>query len=157
MTLSSVVPASEGQAVGADVFQGATLGLPQYWTIYGGYIYYSPNTSSTYNNLNLYMDYYIKQTAITGDYDTVIIPDMMVIIYYLCWKFLKKLNNGEETPGSQSYMNQYIARREKMKQKETLGTTFKLRPRVQNFANRSNFNDGTPRNIRDGQFPNTGF
>lgn len=157
LTLSDVVPANENQAVGADVFQGVTQGLPHYWTIHGGYIYYLPATASDYDGRNIYMDYYIQQTPITGDYDTLIIPDMTVAIAYLCWKFLKKINNGQEDPGSQSYMNQYLTRREKMKQKETLNRTFKFRPRVQNFANRSNFNDGTPRSIRDANFPNTGF
>jgi len=157
LTLTSVVPASENQAAGADVFQGATQGLPQYWTTYGGYIYFNPITSSDYDGKNIYMDYYIKQISITTDAETIIIPDPTVVINYLCWKFLKKLANGEETPGSQSYMNNYLTRREKMKQKETLGTTFKMRPRVQNFANRSGLNDGTPRNIRDASFPNTGF
>lgn len=157
LTLTSVVPASEGQSSGADVFQGATSGLPQYWTTYGGVIYYTPNTASTYEGNNLYMDYYIKQTAITTDSQEVILPDQIAIINYLCWKFLKKLNNGEETEGSKSYRDVYIARREKMKQKEILGTTFKLRPRLQNFAIQTEFNNGDNRNIRDGAFPNTGF
>lgn len=157
LTLSDVVPSGENQAVGADVFQGATTGLPTFWTIYGGNIYYTPNTASTYDDNNLYMDYYTKLIQTTTDSQVIVIPDPTVVINYLCWKFLKKLANGEETTGSQSYRDVYIARREKMKQKETMNRTFKLKPRVQNFATQSGFNDGTPRYIRDGNFPNTGF
>jgi len=157
LTLSEVVPTGEGQSSGADVFQGATQGLPNYWTIYGGYIYYTPNTSSQYDGNNLYMDYYIKQTMITTDSQTIILPDPMVVVYYLAWKFLKKLANGEETGGSQAYMNLYLARREKMKQKETMNRTFKLKPRVQNFNVQTQFSEDTPRWIRDANFPNTGF
>lgn len=157
LTLSSVVPSGEGQSSGADVFQGATTGLPLYFTIYGGYVYYTPNTASTYDGRNLYMDYYIKQTMITTDSETIVIPDPMVVVYYLCAKFLTKLANGEETPGAQAYMAKYVARREKMKQKEVNGRTFKFKPLIQNFNIQSQFNEDTPRWIRDANFPNTGF
>ncbi len=157
LTLTDVVPASEGQPAGADVFQGATLGLPCYWTTYGGQIYYTPNTAPTYDDLNIYMDYYIKQEKITTDFTEIVLPDPALVSYYLQWKFLKKLNNGEETEGSVQCKQNFLSNLAKLKQKEVLGTTFKFRPRVQNFANRSSFNDGTPRWIRDGSFPNTGF
>ena len=157
LTLTVVVPAGEGQAAGADVFEGATMGLPRWWTIYGGFIYYTPNTSSQYDGKNIYLDYYIKQSPTTTDSQEIVLPDPTVVIEYLQWKFLKKLANGDETPGSTSAYQRYVSRREKMKQKETLGTTFKLRPRIQNFSVQSEFNDGDNRNIRTGAFPNTGF
>ncbi len=157
LTLSAVVPASEGQAVGADVFQGATTGLPNYWTIYGGHIYYLPLTASTYDDRNLYMDYYTKQIRITTDATEIVLPDPTLVSYYLQWKFLKKLNNGVENEGSLQAKSNFQASLAKMKQKEVLGTTFKFRPRNQNFANRSSFNGDSPRYIRDGNFPNTGF
>lgn len=157
LTLSDAITSGTTASVGADVFQGATQGLPNYWTTYGGFIYYTPNTASTYDGKNIYMDYYIKQTSITTDSETIVLPDPTVVINYLCWKFLKKLNNGEETPGSLAFMQNYITRREKMKQKEVNGRTFKLRPRLQNFSIQSQFNEDTPRWIRDANFPNTGF
>ena len=157
LTLSTTITSTNAQAVGADVFQGATQGLPQYYTIFGGYIYYTPNTSPTYNGNNLYLDYYVKQTRITSDYQNIILPDPVLVQNFLCWKFLRKLNNGEETDSSLSYMNQYLARREKMKQKEVMNKTFKLRPRIQNFNIQTQFNEDTPRWVRDANFPSTGF
>ncbi len=157
LTLSAAIASGTVASAGADVFQGVTQGLPRYFTVYGGYIFYSPITSSTYNGKNIYMDYYTKQIRIQHDSDEIVLPDPVLVQYYLQWKFLKKIANGEETAGSQTAMQNYLLRREKMKQKEVLGTTFKLRPRVQNFAQRSQFNQDTPRSIRDANFPNTGF
>ena len=157
LTLSAAITPSTVAALGADVFQGATSGLPQYWTTYGGMGYYWPITASTYNGRNLYMDYYSKQLPITSDSDMLVFPDPTVAISYLCWKFLKKLANGEETAGSTSYMNQYLARKEKMRVKEVMNRTFKFRPRIQNFAVQSEFNESTPRWVRDANFPSTGF
>lgn len=157
LTLEDAITADTVATAGADVFQGATQGLPNYWTTYGGYIYYWPITSQSYNGFQLLMDYYTKQLKITSDSDIVVLPDPTVAIYYLCWKFLKKLSNGEETPESTAYMNQYQSRKLVMKNKEVMNRTFKFRPRIQNFAVQTAFNESTPRWIRDANFPNTGF
>lgn len=157
LTLQDAVTVDNTAPLGADVFGSIQTGQPSYWTIFGGYIYYFPVTAATYDNKNLYLDYYIKQVRITSDYDNLIIPDPMVAVNYLCWKFLKKLNNGDETPSSQAYFQSYVIRREKMKQKETLNRTFKFKARYQNFAIQSEFDENDSRIIRDGAFPNTGF
>lgn len=157
LTLSSNVTTGTTAPLGADVFQGATQGLPTYWTTYGGVAFYWPIASQSYNGFQLLMDYYIKQTRITNDNDNLTIPDPTVAMYYLCWKSLKKLNNGEESESSLAYNAQYLARKEKMRVKEVMNRTFKFRPLVQNFAVQSEFNESTPRWVRDANFPNTGF
>jgi hypothetical protein len=53
-----------------------------------------------------------------------------VVQYYLEWKFLRKLNNGAEDSASQGAYNSYLTRREKLKQKEILGRTFRLKPQI---------------------------
>lgn len=157
LTLSAVVPSGEGQAIGADVFLNPQSGTPAYWTIFGGYIYYTPITASTYNGQNLYLDYYIKQTRITADSQELIINDPTVAVYYLCEKFLKKLNNGATSPDAQEYGQMFHAGVQNMKNKEVLGKTFKMKPRYQNFAIRSGLDSNDNRNIRGGNVPNTGF
>jgi hypothetical protein len=116
--------------VGQDVFQFASLGLPTYWTIWAGYIYHWPAISSSYNGRNYYLDYYMSLTQIMSDYDQIVLPDPTVVQYYLAWKFLLKLNNGEETPGSTAHFNNYVLRREKMKQKESINRNFILNPDI---------------------------
>lgn len=157
LTLEDALTADNTAAIGADVFQGATQGLPNYWTTYGGLAYYWPITSQSYNGFQLLMDYYSKQLKITSDSDLLVFPDTTVAIYYLCWKMLKKLNNGSENESSLAYKSQYEAQKEKMRVKEVMNRTFKFRPRIQNFATQSAFSESTPRWVRDAEFPNTGF
>ncbi len=157
LTLVDDVTTDTTASAGADVFQGATQGLPNYWTTYGGIAYYWPIASQSYNGFQLLMDYYTKQTKITSDSDLVLFPDTMVAVYYLQWKALKRLSNGSETPDSTAFRDLYMAEREKMRVKEVMNRTFKFRPRFQNFAVQSAFNESTPRWVRDAEFPNTGF
>jgi hypothetical protein len=157
LTLSVVVPTGQGQSVGADVFLNPQSGLPNYWTTFGGYIYWLPITASEYNGNNMYLDYYIAQTRITSDSQNLIVPDPTAAIYYLQSKFIKALNNGQTTPDSQEYDAKYVDRVKKMKQKEVLGKTFKLRPRINNYSTQSRFDNNDSRITRTGNFTNTGF
>lgn len=141
---------------GVDVFQGASLGQPLYWTIWQGYIYFSPLVGSEFNQRNIYLDYYKTQTQITADSDLLVIPDSTCAQYFLQWKFLKKLNNGVDNPESNSAMQQYLARREKLKQKNSIGRTFRLKPLLNELNENNSFGYDT-RSIRDGNFPSTGF
>lgn len=76
------------------------------------------------------MDYYITQTMIQHDSDTIILPDATVVQYYLAWKFLLRINNGEATPATDALFQQYILRREKTKQKESINRNFILNPNI---------------------------
>lgn len=137
LTLGSLVLANA--PINQDVFQFANLGWPSYWTIFGGYIYHWPAIGSVYNHRNYYMDYYIKQTVISSDAQNIVLPDPTVVQYFLAWKFLLRLNNGEDSPAIQSMYNNYILRREKMKQKESINRNFILNPDiVDNYYNQGN-------------------
>lgn len=150
LTLSTVSTTTD--TLGADVFSGASLGLPQYWTTFGGYAYFYPVLGSSFDQRNAYMDYYKALTTITSDSDTIVLPDPTVVQYYLQWKFLKKLKNGEETNESLAAKNDYLARREKLKQKDSLNRSYRLKP-TRNDINLSGLRDDQER-IRDANFPN---
>lgn len=137
--LSGVTTTIAGVAA-VDIFQGATLGQPSYWTIYEGYIYFWPLISTSFNQRNAYLDYYKTQTQITLDSDLIVIPDSTCAQYFLQWKFLKKLNNGVDNAESNSAMTQYLLRREKLKQKNSIGRTFRLKP-LKNSLNEDGFDD----------------
>lgn len=128
LTLSGLVTAIA--PVDQDVFQFANLGWPSYWTIWGGFIYHWPIIGPVYTGRNYYMDYYITQTMIQHDSDTIILPDATVVQYYLAWKFLLRINNGEATPATDALFQQYILRREKTKQKESINRNFILNPNI---------------------------
>ncbi len=157
LTLTTAITSDNTASAGQDVFQNANQGLPNYYTIWGGYVYYWPITSAEYAGNNAFMDYYSKQLRISRDSDEIVVPDAVAASDYLQWKFLKKLNNGDESQGSLAAMKNYLARRETLKTKASKNRTFKLNPRYQNFAIQEQWDSGDPRYIRDGAFPNTGF
>lgn len=157
LTLTTVITSDNEAVAGNWVFQNANQGLPQYYTVFDGKIWYYPITSEEYHKRNAYMDYYVQQTKIASDSDTILVPDPMAASLFLQWKFLKKLNNGQEDASSIAAQNNYLKRREKLKSKEVLNRNFLLHPRFQNFAIQENSDSGDPRYIRDGNFENTGF
>jgi hypothetical protein len=137
---------------GEDVFFGATFGLPKYWTTVEGYIYFYPVLGNTYNHKNAYLDYYVAPTIIVNDTDKIVLVDPTVVQYYLAWKMLLRMNNGVETDGSKQMYNNYVIRREKLKQKEVLGRSFSLKP----LLNQINVNDNVDeKQVRTGNFPNS--
>ena len=129
-TLTGVTTLITPVVAGVEVFQNPTLGLPQYWTAFGGYAYHYPNTGATYNNRNYYMDFYKSQTTITTDVDEIVLPDPTIVQYYLEWKFLKKLNNGVENEGSISAKISHEQRKAILKIKDNPNRTFRLKPRL---------------------------
>lgn len=153
----TIAAATTTNTAGTPVFQGATTGLPQYWTTYGGNIFYYPVTAPSYNGKNMYMDYYSTLVKTTTDTQNIVIPDPALIQYFLCWKFLKRLNNGEDTPASTSYMGLYMDRKTKMKNKEVKNRTFKLKARFNDFSSSSGLDSGDDRNTRTANYSNTGF
>lgn len=157
LTLEEAITADNTAVAGVDVFQNANQGMPQYYTVWEGFLYYWSIASSEYDGNNLYIDYYSKQLRIQHDSDEIVVPDADAASLYLQWKFLKKLNNGEETAGSTSAMKNYLFRRETLKTKASKNRTFKMNPRFQNFAQMEQYGSGDPRYIRDGAFPNTGL
>lgn len=157
LTLSTVITSSNTATAGQDVFQNVKQGLPTYYTIFDSTLWYWPITSNEYDGFNAFLDYYTKQIRIQHDSDEIVVPDSLAASLYLQWKFLKKLNNGDEDEGSIAVMKQYLARREKLKNKDVKNRTFKVHPRFQNFAIQEQWSSGDPRYIRDGNFGNTGF
>lgn len=153
LTLSVPATAEDVFVAGQDVFTGASLGEPTYFTIFGGYLWHYPVTGPEFDSRSIFQDYYKQQTRIRHDSDELVIPDPTVAMYYLEWKFLKKLNNGKETNESAAAKANYIERREKMKQKDSIGRTFRLKP-LKNSLNERQFPGNDPKWVRDGAFPN---
>ena len=137
-----------------DVFSGASFGMPQYWTTWGGNIQFYPILGATYNQRDGHLDYYTSLTQIVDDSDLTVLPDPSILQYYLAWKLILRQQAGRSDATSEGFRVLYETRVAKLKQKEVLGRTFKLKP-ILNNMNMNNDNDG--RNIRGGNFPNTNF
>ena len=151
LTLSAVSTVT--YAVGFDVFQGATLGSPTYFTINTGYLWHYPVVDSLHDKKDYSLDYYMALTPITSDTDTIVVPDPVLVIDYLRWKFLKRQNNGEETNGSLEAKDCFVKRRDKLVQKEVMTRKIVLKPRYNNYSRLSSF-DGDSKNIRTQGFWN---
>jgi len=152
LTLTDV--STTTNTAGQDAFEFPVIGLPTCFTIFGGFIWFDRVVAATYDGRNVYGDYYKKVDSISTDSQTIVLPDPLVVQYYLQWKFLLKLNNGEENQASLAKMANYTARRDKMKQKEVIGTTFVQKPRVNNWSLQSQFDNQDSKRIRDGNYPN---
>jgi hypothetical protein len=124
----TIPAATVGQVAGLDACQASGPGLPVYFTVWGGYIYFYPAVAPTYTGLNFYLDYYKTLTLIQHDSDNIVVPDPMVVQYYLQWKFLKKQNNGEDNEMTLNARNLYLERRERMKKEEWINRKFILKP-----------------------------
>lgn len=148
-TLTLETSATTTNTAGEDVFQNATLGLPRYWTVYDGYVYFYPVLGSTYNNKNAYLDYYKVMTVITNDTDQIVLTDPTVAQYYLAWKMMLRINNGVEDNGSKGMYLNYITRREKLKTKEVLGRSFSFKPQLNQIAVNDNMDE---KQVRTGNF-----
>src|SRR3990167_7087147 len=118
---------------GVEVYQNPLLGLPRYWTAFGGFAYHWPLVGSTYRDRNYLMDFYKAQTTITTDTDEIVLPDPTIVQYYLEWKFLKKLANGAETEGSLSSKINYENRKQLLKIKDNPNRLFRMKPRLNKF------------------------
>jgi hypothetical protein len=148
LTLSEA-STTENLVAQEDVFQSATFGTPRYWTVFGGYAYFYPVLGTTLDGRIAKMDYYKKVVRITNDTDEIVLPDPTTVQYYLEWKYLRKLNNGEETQGSKQQRNNYDLRVKKLKQKEVLGRSFKLKSQLNQINIGDNVDD---KQIRTGNF-----
>ena len=130
----TMIPSTTTATSGKYAFQFEQTGNPEYWTIINQKAFFYPVLGSHLDGKNIYMDYYKKQIQIVNDTDKVVLNDITLIQDYLCWAFLVKLNNGEETDtaksstGSSGWYGKYMMRKDMMKKKETIGRTFKLKP-----------------------------
>ena len=150
LTLSAV--STTTNTAGQDVFQGGTLGIPSYWTTFGGNIYFYPILAGTYTEREGHLDYYISPISITNDSDTIVLPDPNVVIFYLAWKMLLRINNGVDDASTNPMYQSYSARKQTLMRKEVIGRTVTMRP-LKNTIDEQN--DVDNKQVRTGAFPNS--
>lgn len=153
LTLSSV--SSVTYPSGQDLFQGASYGTPYYFTINTGYIWNYPIADTLHDKKDNGLDYYAALTPITQDSDTIVVPDPVMIIDYLRWKYIKRINNGEETQGSLEAKQCFLDRKKKLVQKEVMsGKKITLKPRMNDYRDLMNGNGDSKQIRTQGFYPN---
>ena len=143
LTKVSTITASVGQ----DAFQGASLGMPVYYTIFAGYVWHYPVIDTNHDKMDYSMDYYSQLVPITSDTDTLIVPDPVLIKDYLVSKLILRQNNGEDTEGSKAAMQSFELRLKKLKQTETMNRKIILKPRMNDYSKMMSM-DGDSKAIR---------
>jgi hypothetical protein len=126
VTLTAVSTTTD--TAGEDAFQGASFGYPQYWTTFGGYLYFYPVLATAFNMQEGNLDYYQKPITITNDSDQIVLPDPNVVIFYLAWKMLLRINNGVDDATTNPMYQSYSARKNTLMRKEMAGNNFRMKP-----------------------------
>jgi len=135
-------------AVDDFVFQDATEGEPQYWTLHNGYLWIYPLCDSSWDNFNLTLDYFKTITSVDSLDDAVDYIQFDLIKNWLKWKVrsLSK-NDGVDDINDTSFL-QY---------KEQLSTLIRKdrNLNIKHFRNIYEFTqpgdeEANPRQVRDG-------
>lgn len=126
---------ASAHASGVNVFTGATLGQPVYYTVINQTIYIYPVVGSDYNNRNLYLDYVKGVTVVSSDTDDLLVPDYMLVAYYIAYKILLRKNNGIENDGTKAMKGNFRERLNNLKTTERNGQFVTLQPRSSIWIN----------------------
>lgn len=90
-TISGVTSIADSHSSGRDVWQGATFGLPLFYTVENGTITFSQPFSDDFSGQNIKIDFYSKLVRADSDGDTLDEPwASNVYIPYLRWRIKKR-------------------------------------------------------------------
>lgn len=126
--------------VGTNIWSGLTEGSPNWFTIYGGYLYFWYPSDETITGRTVYMDYYTDIIEVNSDSDEIPLAKFDMIKHWLkCSIRTITERNGKpdiNDPDFQLFttiLNTAIRR-------ETTGNKFKLIPKVNKIRYRQNIN-----------------
>lgn len=95
-TLTGVTAITSTHDAGDEVYQNASTGLPQYYTIKNGSYYLHPIPDSDYHLRNINIEFYRTVTAMTTDGATTPVPFHNVFDLYLLWRIAERRKLFEE-------------------------------------------------------------
>ena len=96
---------SGGHASGRDVWQNANFGLPTFYTIDNGVIYFDVPFDDQWTGENIYMDYYQALTPVDTDSDTLDEVFYDAYVPFLKYKIkYKKANGSIQAKSDTDYM-----------------------------------------------------
>jgi len=83
--------------VDTNIWTGESEGNPEYYTVDSdGYVRITPFPSASYDNLNVYMDYYTGATSVDSDVDSLDVFRYDAVKHWLTWVIRMQLkNNGK--------------------------------------------------------------
>jgi hypothetical protein len=90
--------------VDTDVWYGESEGKPQYYTVYGGYVYTELPTA-LYDDQNVYIDYWTVPTTVDADEDTLDLFRFDCCLHWLIWVInAQQKNKGKRDMQDDDYI-----------------------------------------------------
>lgn len=125
-TLSGVTNiATGGHATGTDVWQGASFGSPQEYTVDNGVMIFSCPFNDDLAGENIWLDYYKKIADINSDADTLDEPFYNIFIPYLKYKIKLRKNPQMNVTKDPDYLD-WVQKREAQVGKEWLAQDLRI-------------------------------
>ena len=118
-------------AADLNVWYQETEGIPAYVTAYDGYVEIWPLPDATYDNQNVFLDYFTTKTIVDSDGDTLSGFRFDMVKHWLIWKIrgLKSGSTGKlDMKDTDFVMFEQILKDQT--RTETTGQRFKFIPRV---------------------------
>ena len=122
-------------AIGSDVWQNASFGLPDKFTVWadpGGsaYIYFNRPIDTAYVNQNIYADYYRTLLGFDSDNDILDEPKYDMFVHFLKAKIKDKKNRGAGDITQDSDFKLWMLQKQQALDSEFLGTKLNIYPDV---------------------------
>ena len=127
-TLGTVTGVSANHATGRDVWQNANFGIPTFYTISNGVIYFDLPFDDQFAGENMAMDYYQSLTAVNSDSDVLDEPIFDFYCNYLKYKIKSLKSNGTLDPKSDSDFLLFLSGVTALVTQETIGQTLQFIP-----------------------------
>ncbi len=134
-TLRISVDGSWDTSIGSDVWQNASYGLPDKFTVFadpGGsaYIYFNRPIDTAYINQNIYADYYRTLVGFNSDFDVLDEPDWDMYTPYLMAKIKHRRSKGTFDITTDPDYKLWQFKKQNALNKEFLGTAIRIQPDI---------------------------
>lgn len=143
--LSGIPSSGEGSITavindGDDVWQGATQGLPESYTVFDGYLYIWPLVDSTYSDRVVLLDFWTEATQVDSDNDTLDTTGYDMVKYWLTARIRAvKDNDGKLDPSDGDYIQYGVVLAGAIKKEASHGQRFKYAPKLNTIPMRGPF------------------
>ncbi len=120
-------------ADGSMVWKGDyEVGMPEYYTIKDGKVYIYPIPSSSYDNINIMIDYWLEAPEIDSDGDTLDVSRFDMVKHWLVWAIRGQVkNDGLRDPSDSDYLMFEQMLRDALKiEAQTGAQKYKTKPKI---------------------------
>ncbi len=139
-TLTGVTGITANAASGSDVWQNANFGLPTYYNIYNGVIYFDVPFHNQYAGQNITMDYYQSLTPVNSDSDVLDEPFYDMYVPFLKYKIKYKKANGSINAKEDTDYNEFMERVNQLITQEIQGQNIYFVPNINGYNGLRGFN-----------------